>query len=155
MKRLIVILCSTVFFSIPVSAQCSDVLGDPNNDGIINIADVSTVVSYISGATDCMPCFANADIDGNGEVNGCDKNLLIELALGSPACVNGDVNGNGKVDTGDAASILTYLSGGTLSLASCIDLGDADGDGDVDSDDATYIMSYLFTGGPAPVIGPC
>ena len=64
----------------------STIKGDANLDSIVDIADLTTVAKYdlnnklyplVNDAA-----FSNADMNGDGEVNGLDTSALIENQLG-------------------------------------------------------------------------
>ena len=43
--------------------------GDADNDGVVNVNDVMTIVNYILGATPAIFNFENADTNKDGEIN--------------------------------------------------------------------------------------
>lgn len=55
--------------------------GDVNQDGIVNIADVTALIDYLLGDTNAAP--AEADVNQDGIVNIADVTALIDLLLGS------------------------------------------------------------------------
>jgi len=63
---------------IPIFGEGAAVLGDVNNDGVVDAVDVQTVVNVAVGA-DTNP---NADVSGDGVVNAIDVQIVINEALG-------------------------------------------------------------------------
>ena len=58
-------------------------LGDVNDDGIININDVMTLVNYIVGETPSQFAKKNADLDGDGQYGVTDVILLVNILTSS------------------------------------------------------------------------
>ncbi len=58
-------------------------LGDVNNDGLINMSDVTTVISYILGMPVETFVFDNTDITGDGFINMSDVTSIIGIILGT------------------------------------------------------------------------
>ena len=59
-------------------------LGDVNDDGIININDVMTLVNYIVGQSPSQFARKNADLDGDGQYGVTDVILLVNILTTSP-----------------------------------------------------------------------
>ena len=56
-------------------------MGDVNNDGYVNIADVTCMVSYILGNTPPVFIRKAADINGDDIINISDVTLLVNIIL--------------------------------------------------------------------------
>ena len=56
-------------------------LGDVNEDGFVNIADVTTLIDYLLGGTPSPFNFTAADVNTNGDINVSDVTALIDLIL--------------------------------------------------------------------------
>ena len=56
--------------------------GDVNDDGVLNIADVTTLIAYITGQEPKPFKLAAADINGDGNINGEDITSLAESLIG-------------------------------------------------------------------------
>lgn len=56
-------------------------LGDVNEDGFVNIADVTTLIDYLLGGTPSPFNSSAADVDSNGNINVADVTALIDLIL--------------------------------------------------------------------------
>ena len=56
-------------------------LGDVNEDGYVTIADVTTLIDYLLGATPSPFNSAAADVDSNGNISIADVTALIDLIL--------------------------------------------------------------------------
>ena len=67
-------------------------LGDVNDDGIININDVISLVNYIVGETLSQFAKKNADLDGDGQCSVTDVILLVNIltSSSSPSNPSGD-----------------------------------------------------------------
>ena len=59
-------------------------LGDVNDDGFVNIADVTTLIDYLLGSGIEIN-LRNADVDQGGEINIADVTTLIDMLLSSNA----------------------------------------------------------------------
>ncbi len=70
---------------------CLGVRGNVNYGGIVDLADLSALVSYLTGGGYHLPCPNEAN-----------------------------VNGSGIVDLGDLSALVSYLTGGGYSLPSCL-----------------------------------
>ena len=56
-------------------------LGDVNEDGYVNIEDVTTLIDFLLGATPSPFNTTAADVDSNGNINVADVTALIDLIL--------------------------------------------------------------------------
>ena len=56
-------------------------MGDANLDGDISVTDIITAVSYVLGEDPEVFGFANADMDGNGEISIADITAIVDLIL--------------------------------------------------------------------------
>ncbi len=75
-------------------------IGDANGDGEVNVADVSTVASYIVGYNPSPFYFENADVNGDGIINVGDITALIYIIYsekGSCESVDGEYTRTTKV----------------------------------------------------------
>jgi hypothetical protein len=64
-----------------VISRSSNIKGDVNNDGEVNIADVNTIIDAILSGSNNLNCDVNAD----KEINIADVNELIDIILGGGA----------------------------------------------------------------------
>ena len=55
--------------------------GDVNNDGMVNIQDVTDLIDYLLNSDSALINIANADVDGDGAVNIADVTELIDKLL--------------------------------------------------------------------------
>jgi len=63
------------------STLCSSVTNDANNDGKMNIIDISLLVSYIFSGGDALVCPEQGDCNGNGRIDIGDAACLIDLVF--------------------------------------------------------------------------
>ena len=75
-------LFSLCFLSIAVALAgprhySSNIEGDVNADGDVNIADINAVIDVILGGHFNLKC----DVNGDGDVNIADINMLIDIIL--------------------------------------------------------------------------
>jgi len=83
-------LNATQTFSLPAGGyqvyvkgepQGSGLLGDVNNDGEVNVTDVSLVIDYILSGKSDVANILQGDMNGDGEINISDITLIIECIL--------------------------------------------------------------------------
>ncbi len=61
------------------------VRGDPNNDGIVNVADVIFMLNYLFQSGPKPPCFKSADVDNSDAVDLGDAVYLLNYTfIGGP-----------------------------------------------------------------------
>lgn len=77
-KLLAVLAVSLLMCMIPCRAMASDLIGDINNDGNVNVSDVTLLISnLLKGNTQWIQ-----DLNGDGAVNIADVTMLISYVLG-------------------------------------------------------------------------
>ena len=64
-----------------VNMTITFILGDVNNDGNVNIADMTRLIDFLLGDTTSPFNTTAADIDSNGDINVADVTALIDLIL--------------------------------------------------------------------------
>jgi formylglycine-generating enzyme required for sulfatase activity len=87
----------------------SNIKGDVNADGEVNIADVNVLISTILGGENNPKC----DLNEDGEINIADINVLIDLILNGPELIT--------VDTGMYMGIIGYNQTLTTKEISVLD----------------------------------
>ena len=55
--------------------------GDADNDGLINIMDVTVIINYILNKNPSPFSFNNADVNGDGFINMLDVTEIINIVL--------------------------------------------------------------------------
>lgn len=65
-------------------------LGDLNNDGVVNVADLSMLLNHIIGIEQDDFCEIVADVNGDGKVNILDVVVLINMILGEDKTLKAD-----------------------------------------------------------------
>ncbi len=65
---------------------CCNLKGDVNNDGIVNVGDLTFLVNYLFKGGPKPPCLEEADVNGDGLVNVADLTFLVNYFFkGGPA----------------------------------------------------------------------
>jgi|LSQX01.1.fsa_nt_gb lysophospholipase L1-like esterase len=81
MKRFIALFCATILiFSVSISAAASDVLGDANGDGVVNLLDARFVLRYALG----LPAdiiVENCNVNNDDKINVNDAKQILRFAL--------------------------------------------------------------------------
>ena len=65
---------------VPDSSQ-TELTGDVNNDGNVNIDDVTSIINYLLSSDSSQVQITNADIDGDGDITISDVTVLIGILL--------------------------------------------------------------------------
>ena len=61
--------------------QKCQLLGDVNNDGIVNVTDVMLTVNYVVGQTPAGFVEANADMNADGTITVTDVIAIVNIAV--------------------------------------------------------------------------
>lgn len=69
-------------FKVTIEKGSAALLGDANEDGFINMSDVTFVINYILGKNPSPFVFANADVTDDGYINMSDVTAIINIILG-------------------------------------------------------------------------
>ncbi len=167
----------------PVECTCVDVEvcpdtcetqypGDANNDGTIDIIDITFLIQWIYQAGPAPPVPSNADPDGNCCSDSSDIVYLTEYLFqaGPPpvecTCVDieicdtcdeqypGDVNNDGSIDAADISFLTSWIYHDG-DIPPVISNADPNGDCCSDSSDIVYLADFLYVGGPPPVECTC
>ena len=97
------------FINIQPISTPSDVPGDVNNDGEVNIADVNVVIDMIlTGATQL-----NGDVNGDGEINIADVNAIIDIILGGGAPTPSEIE---TITVNGVSFNMVTVEGGTFTM---------------------------------------
>ena len=64
-----------------VELKESTLIGDANNDGNVDVADITTIASYILGNNPQQFVFANADVDNDGYITVSDITAVAYIIL--------------------------------------------------------------------------
>ena len=62
--------------------KSSVVKGDVNNDGLVDVADVTILIDYVLDPESVVIVFDAADVNNDNEIDVADVVTLIELVLG-------------------------------------------------------------------------
>ena len=143
--------------------------GDLNDDGIIDITDLTNLVGFITGRDEAPKFLANADVNGDCIINMDDIDYLFAyISSSGPApvdcpCISpdtcdfqtpGDFDNSGVIDISDLTGLVGFItgSGGPPNF-----LANADVNGDcmINLDDTDYLFAYISSSGPLPVDCTC
>lgn len=69
-------------FVVTIEKSAAALLGDANDDGFINMSDVTTIIEYVLGKNPSPFVFANADVNEDGFINMSDVTSIINIILG-------------------------------------------------------------------------
>ncbi len=116
-------------------------LGDVNDDGSVNIADVTSLIDLLLSGT--VGYNAAADMNQDGSVNIADVTVLIDHLLNAGG-KKGDVNNDGQVNIADVTALIDYLLNGSASINR--DNADINGDRQINIADVTSLIAYLLNG---------
>ena len=76
MKKLLALLAMLMVWLLPLDALALNKPGDVNNDGTVDIADLTTLIDVILGVGNVQ----NADINYDGDVDIADVITLIDIS---------------------------------------------------------------------------
>ena len=123
-------------FESPVD---TGVLGDVNNDGVLNAVDLVILQKYLKG--DVFEINENAsDINGDGIISKFDVFALLNL-IKAEKKGTGDVNNDGKVDIYDVQALTAYLANPAANIN--IVNADLSGDGRISTDDLKILKNVI------------
>ena len=80
-------------------------VGDVNDDGYVDVADVAGVVCFILDTADASLVFKAADVDGNGVVEVTDYVALVNIILGQDLPVTARVMNNVVTEVGNVVGL--------------------------------------------------
>ena len=129
------------YCTVTVTGSTSVILGDVNNDGAVNIADVTALIDMLLNGASYYN--AAADMNQDGQINIADVTALIDYLLNGGG-KRGDVNDDGQVNIADVTSLIDYLLKGTTSINK--HNADMNGDGQINIADVTSLIDYLLKG---------
>ena len=69
-------------FKVTVEKGTAALLGDANDDSLINMSDVTTIINYVLAKNPTPFNFINADCNGDGLINMSDVTGVINIILG-------------------------------------------------------------------------
>lgn len=69
-------------FKVTIEKSTAALLGDANDDGFINMLDVTAMINYVLGKDPSPFVFANSDVNGDGFINMTDVSSVISIILG-------------------------------------------------------------------------
>ena len=117
----------------------SGVLGDINNDGVLNAIDLVVLQKYLKG--DAWKINeAEADINGDGTISNFDVFALLNL-IKAEKKGTGDVNNDGKVDIYDVQALTEYLANPSTKIN--VSNADLTGDGRIGTDDLKILKGVI------------
>lgn len=130
---------------IPIPVLSERLLGDVNNDELIDAADLTLIKTHIDGGAQIAAAdFSYADVQQDETITKADYYLVLGLINGVITLpeLYGDVEKDALVDPMDAQRILQYLEGLTTLTPRQIYVGDVNIDGAVTESDKRIILEY-------------
>lgn len=125
----------------------TDILGDIDNDGKIDISDIKRLQDTFDGKESHVNVY-NADINGDDIVDQNDmtalKNIISDEKIQKNNGILGDINNDGTVDASDQHLLDEYLDGKVQSIK--VNNEDVNGDGVVDRNDARNLNNLVQYG---------
>jgi len=107
----------------PATSCCVGYTGNVNMSGIVDLSDLSALVSYLTGGGYVLPCPAEANVNNTGIVDLSDLSALVSYLTGGgyvlPCPQEANVNAVGIVDLSDLSALVSYLTGGGYVLPLC------------------------------------
>ena len=70
-----------VLDDVQINGEGSDILGDADGNGQVNVNDITLTVNYIIGNNPEVFYFENADVDGNGNINVIDIMGMVNIIM--------------------------------------------------------------------------
>lgn len=119
-------------------------LGDVNDDGKVNIADVAALIDLLLYGGSFYE--AAADMNQDDRVNIADLAALIDYLINGSE-LKGDVNDDGRVNIADVSTLIDYLLNATTSINR--QNADMNSDGRINIADVSALIDYLLTGNSA------
>jgi hypothetical protein len=74
--------CNANLLTVRPPSCCQGRRGNVNMSGVIDLADLSALVSYLTGGGFVLPCYEAADINGNGVVDLGDLSCVVDMFTG-------------------------------------------------------------------------
>jgi hypothetical protein len=74
--------CGALIGALPVGCCCQGMTGDINVNGAVDLADLSYLVSYLTGGVSSLPCPTEGNTNGVGTVDLADLSLLVSFLTG-------------------------------------------------------------------------
>lgn len=164
MMTALVLTCSAMSVPAVLAEDVSSetILGDFNNDGVVNREDAFLMFAYfekqgISAFDEQEPgddtFLKRADLNRDGVVDCTDSIYMVALTRDDTETMLGDLDGDGKVNIDDAIKELSYYAYHSVGLDYAFSedaaenerlfyLADVNFDGNLDITDALYIMKY-------------
>lgn len=127
------------YCTVMVTSPTSVIVGDVNNDGSVNIADVTALIDLLLNGTSYYN--AAADMNQDGSVNIADVTALIDYLLNGGG-KKGDVNNDGQVNIADVTVLIDYLLNGSMPINK--QNADMNSDGKINIADVTALIDYLL-----------
>lgn len=103
----------------------SYILGDANNSGEVNVADITAVVSHIYGQTPAIFNHAAADVNSSGEINVADITGIVSIIYGGNASRAKSITASRNEEVTLSVPSVTVSAGTEVNLPIYIDNADA------------------------------
>ena len=115
-KLMAMIMVSVMAWLMPLDALALNKPGDVNNDGTVDIADLTTLIDVILGVGNIH----NADVNYDGDVDIADVITLIDIILGYPAPTPPGVE---TITVNGVSFNMVTVEGGTFTMGATDEQG--------------------------------
>ena len=124
-----------------------ELIGDVNNDGILNKDDVISLSRYLF-SNEILQNSSSGDVDGDRKITVTDINELSSIlgkvtAASDETGILGDVDGNGLIETEDAKTIGQYVAALITINEFVFNNSDTNSDGILNIDDYSYLLRAI------------
>ncbi len=124
------------------------ILGDADNDGVVNACDATYVYRFLNGAKDAkLVNPAQADFNFDGVITKKDGDLILQDYANHAAkgFLLGDIDENGVINIVDVVRLNRYLSDETKKFSIATGCADINRNGQIDRDDSDMLIWYITT----------
>ena len=98
--------------------------GDVNDDGSVNISDVTALIDHLLGGTSGSFNVANADVDADSHINIADVTYLIDYLLSGKWPGDGPMPATQTFTVNGVSFTMVTVEGGTFTMGATPDQGD-------------------------------
>lgn len=123
-------------------SAASNMRGDVNSDGNVNIADVTFLIDYLLGGNSLDITTSTADTNGDGNINIADVTMLIDYLLGGVEFPP-DEHEAEEFTVGDVTFFMVPVEGGTFMMGATSEQGSDANDRELPVHQVTVSSFYI------------